>query len=63
MIRLASDPNARRTPWRPVSPVAQAQPVPGRSERPAHAWPFPSRCVLHPQAQEGTRPPRGESFS
>lgn len=63
MIRLASDPQASRPAWRQVSPAAQAQPVPVRGDRPGHAWPFLSRPSQRPQAQDGSRPPRGDSAS
>ncbi len=63
MIRLASDPHASRTAGRPVSADARGQPLAGRGDRPGHAWPFPSRPALRPQAQGPIRPPRADSAS
>lgn len=60
MIQLASDPNASRTPWRPVPSEVKAaglESAPGRS---GHAWPFISRHADKPAAQQ---PPRNPSDS
>ena len=64
MIQRASDPNASRMMnWR-VSPVGgrDAGPAIVRG-RTARAWPFLSKEVQRPAAQDAPKPPRNDSGS
>jgi hypothetical protein len=64
MIQLATDPNARRSNWRPAAAEAKDNTLAGRRPRSGHAWPFISRHGERADGpQEPKRPPTSESGS
>jgi len=57
MIERANDPNASRPAWRPSAAAKDGPAVAGRAH-PGHAWPFLSKSVPRPPAQEPNKPQR-----
>ena len=64
MIQLATDPNARRSQWRPAAAEAKDDSTSSRRQRSGHAWPFISQYAeLRPTSQESKRTPTSDSGS
>ena len=55
MIERANDPNASRPAWRPSAAAKDGPAAPGRA-RPGHAWPFLSKQVPRPAAEDPQKP-------
>ncbi len=63
MIQLATDPNANRMSWRPAANEGKAASVELKRGRSGHAWPFLSREVNRPAAQQPPKTPGNDSGS
>ena len=64
MIQLATDPNARRSNWRPAAAEGKDESASSRRQRSGHAWPFISHYAERAPASQDSKPtPTSDSGS